>query len=45
MGVLISRWFSERRGRAVGVAFSGMGCGVIYGALNLGNGLGGAIGP
>ncbi len=29
MGVLISRWFSERRGRAVGVAFSGMGFGVF----------------
>src|SRR5438552_4299788 len=113
MGVLISRWFSERRGRAVGVAFSGIGLaadrfggplaatvsygctaggslallalesdqragwlvayallfglgfgargpiitvmasdlfggrrlGVIYGALSLGNGFGGAIGP
>jgi MFS family permease len=29
MGVLLSRWFSERRGRAVGVAFSGMGFGVF----------------
>jgi MFS family permease len=29
MGVLISRWFSARRGRAVGVAFSGMGFGVF----------------
>jgi len=29
MGVLISRWFSERRGRAIGVAFSGMGFGVF----------------
>jgi MFS family permease len=29
MSVLISRWFSERRGRAVGVAFSGMGFGVF----------------
>jgi MFS family permease len=29
MGVLISRWFSERRGRAVGFAFSGMGFGVF----------------
>jgi MFS family permease len=29
MGVLISRWFSERRGRAVGIAFSGMGFGVF----------------
>ena len=29
MGVLISRWFSQRRGRAVGVAFSGMGFGVF----------------
>ena len=29
MGVLLSRWFSERRGRAVGIAFSGMGFGVF----------------
>ncbi|HSB60947.1 MAG TPA: MFS transporter, partial [Vicinamibacteria bacterium] len=29
MGVLLSRWFSERRGRAVGVAFSGMGVGIL----------------
>ena len=29
MGVLLSRWFSQRRGRAVGVAFSGMGFGVF----------------
>jgi len=29
MGVLLSRWFLERRGRAVGVAFSGMGFGVF----------------
>ena len=29
MGVLLSRWYSERRGRAVGVAFSGMGFGVF----------------
>jgi MFS family permease len=29
MGVLISRWFAERRGRAVGVSFSGMGFGVF----------------
>src|SRR5206468_3752869 len=29
MGVLLSRWFSQRRGRAVGVAFSGMGAGVF----------------
>jgi MFS family permease len=29
MGVLIARWFSARRGRAVGVAFSGMGFGVF----------------
>jgi MFS family permease len=29
MGVLISRWFAERRGRAVGIAFSGMGFGVF----------------
>jgi len=29
MGVLLSGWFSERRGRAVGVAFSGMGFGVF----------------
>jgi MFS family permease len=29
MGVLLSRWFSARRGRAVGVAFSGMGFGVF----------------
>ncbi len=29
MGVLLSRWFSERRGRAVGIAFSGMGAGVF----------------
>jgi MFS family permease len=29
MGVLLARWFSERRGRAVGVAFSGMGFGVF----------------
>ncbi|MBI2156384.1 MAG: MFS transporter [Candidatus Rokubacteria bacterium] len=29
MGVLLSRWFAERRGRAAGVAFSGMGAGVF----------------
>jgi MFS family permease len=29
MGVLISRWFAERRGRAVGISFSGMGFGVF----------------
>jgi MFS family permease len=29
MGVLLSRWFTERRGRAVGIAFSGMGFGVF----------------
>jgi MFS family permease len=29
MGVLLSRWFTERRGRVVGVAFSGMGFGVF----------------
>jgi MFS family permease len=29
MGVLLARWFSERRGRAVGIAFSGMGFGVF----------------
>lgn len=29
MGVLLSRWFSERRGRAVGIAFSGMGVGIF----------------
>lgn len=29
MGVLISRWFAERRGRAVGIAFSGMGVGIF----------------
>src|SRR5437867_13015432 len=29
MGVLLSQWFVERRGRAVGVAFSGMGVGEI----------------
>ena len=29
MGVLLSRWFATRRGRAVGVAFSGMGFGVF----------------
>jgi len=29
MGVLLSRWFSQRRGRAVGIAFSGMGAGVF----------------
>ena len=29
MGVLLSRWFSARRGRAVGIAFSGMGFGVF----------------
>jgi len=29
MGVLLLRWFLERRGRAVGVAFSGMGFGVF----------------
>ncbi|MBI1962535.1 MAG: MFS transporter, partial [Candidatus Rokubacteria bacterium] len=29
MGVLVSRWFAERRGRAAGVAFSGMGAGVF----------------
>lgn len=29
MGVLVSRWFRERRGRATGIAFSGMGVGVF----------------
>ncbi len=29
MGVLLSRWFSERRGRAIGIAFSGMGVGIF----------------
>jgi MFS family permease len=29
MGVLLTRWFSARRGRAVGIAFSGMGFGVF----------------
>ncbi len=29
MGVLLSRWFAERRGRAIGVAFSGMGVGIF----------------
>lgn len=29
MGVLLSRWFAERRGRMVGIAFSGMGIGVL----------------
>jgi MFS family permease len=29
MGVLLARWFSARRGRAVGIAFSGMGFGVF----------------
>lgn len=29
MGVLLSRWFAARRGRAVGIAFSGMGFGVF----------------
>ena len=29
MGVLVSRWFAERRGRAAGFAFSGMGVGVF----------------
>jgi len=29
MGVLLSRWFAERRGRAAGFAFSGMGVGVF----------------
>jgi len=29
MGVLVSRWFVERRGRAIGLAFSGMGFGVF----------------
>ena len=29
MGVLLARWFSVRRGRAVGIAFSGMGFGVF----------------
>lgn len=28
-GVLIGRWFAERRGRMVGIAFSGMGVGVF----------------
>lgn len=28
-GVLIGRWFSEHRGRVVGIAFSGMGIGVF----------------
>ena len=29
MGVLLARWFAARRGRAVGIAFSGMGFGVF----------------
>lgn len=29
MSVLLTRWFSARRGRAVGIAFSGMGFGVF----------------
>ena len=29
MGVLLSRWFAERRGRAIGIAFSGMGVGIF----------------
>ena len=29
MGVLVSRWFPARRGRAVGIAFSGMGVGIF----------------
>jgi len=29
MGVLVARWFSERRGRMVGIAFSGMGIGIF----------------
>lgn len=29
MGVLLSRWFAERRGRALGIAFSGMGVGIF----------------
>src|SRR3989442_1455301 len=29
MSVLLSRWFLEKRGRAVGIAFSGMGAGVF----------------
>lgn len=29
MGVLVSRWFSARRGRAIGIAFSGMGVGIF----------------
>jgi MFS family permease len=34
MGVLMSRWVVERRGRIVGVAFSGMGMGVfVFGPL------------
>lgn len=34
MGVLLSRWVVERRGRMVGLAFSGMGIGVfVFGPL------------
>lgn len=34
MGVLLSRWVAERRGRMVGLAFSGMGVGVfVFGPL------------
>jgi MFS family permease len=34
MGVLLSRWVVERRGRVVGLAFSGMGVGVfVFGPL------------
>lgn len=29
MGVLLSRWIHERRGRMVGIAFSGMGVGIL----------------
>jgi MFS family permease len=34
MGVLLSRWVAERRGRVTGLAFSGMGVGVfVFGPL------------